>query len=532
MRQITADQPTYASKDSFFGEDRKAQLSCLAVLAVAMIFFLFNTAQGIGIFTDSTRYMGISARDYDAPLYHWALTFGRELGLQFTQTATIIAVLTLSANIILIHSLLARATGGWLLPTVGAGLVALSPQFVTLHSSAMSEPPFLTFLLLTMWAALNYFQTGKRRSLIICSAFLGLATLTRFAAPPLGAAIAVIILATPGLDRRQKFRDVAWLTAVGGVIFLAWVAYSQMTAGRSIGRELWFYGNMGLGEWVSSLEVMTAWILPDQIPLMVRIPILVTIIGTALAHAIGSLRIHTEAGSIPSSHPAAVLSAMLGMFFIFYMIFIVLAVSIEANLTLTGRYAFPAYVALAMLATLAIFNFQLNAPGNRCGFAVIIGLALMICGLHGVRSVARTPEVYRDGYGYQHVSWRTSPAIAAVKPLPHEAVLYSNGPDIISFHTGRTAEFSPHEYMLRTGKPEQGNPIALQFQTLRSLADEYPTYVVMFDHVTWRHYLAGEEKLVTELGLQKMYQSRDGRIYRIPPRRSGATRKDVRNGGQ
>ncbi|MDG5747608.1 glycosyltransferase family 39 protein [Qipengyuania sp. XHP0207] len=516
MRSLAADPTELTLRHMPLVQRRDAQIACIAILAFALGFYLLNTAQGIGIFTDSTRYMGISARPYDAPLYHWALTGGVWLGLNFSTTAWIIGLATLVANVVLVFTLLARVVAGWLVPAIGTALVVLSPQFVTLQSSAMSEPPFLAFLLLTMHAALSYFQSRSAAALIACSVFLGLATLTRFSAPPLGAAIAVLILATPAMDRKDKLRDVMLLFGIGGALFLGWMAYSQLTAGRSIGRDLWFYGNMGPEEWLSSLEVMTAWILPDQFPLAVRIAALIGVLWFGLSHGIVAMR----AFASPEGHRTNIawssLSAMLALFFIFYMIFIVLSVSIEANLTLTGRYAFPAYAILAMLVALGIARSRVTPSAIRHGPAILIGVALCIGALHSARSAARTPEVYREGYGYQHVSWRTSPTLLAIDALPQHAVIYSNGPDIISFHTGRTTQFTPHEYLLRTHLPEVGNPVSKQIDRIRGIADHYPTYVVMFDRVDWRHYLAEENELVSELALDKPAAFRDGRIYQVP----------------
>ena len=516
MRSLAADPPDFTLRPIPLAYRRDAQLAGLVVLAMALAFFLLNTAQGIGIFTDSTRYMGISARPYDAPLYHWALTAGVWLGLSFSTTAWIIGLVTLFTNTLLIFTLLARAVSGWLVPFLGTALVVLSPQFVTLQSSAMSEPPFLTFLLLTIHAALTYFRTRSTAALIVCSVCLGLATLTRFSAPPLGVAIAVLILALPMLARRTKLRDIALLAGIGGALFLAWMAYSQLTAGRSIGRDLWFYGNMGPEEWLSSLGVMTAWILPDQFPLAIRVVALIGVLWFGLAHGFAAMRsfVATGGGDRDVAHGA--LAALLALFFLFYMIFIVLSVSIEANLTLTGRYAFPAYAMLAMLVALGIAHYTVPTSGTRYVPTALLVLATGLCVLHTARSAARTPEVYRDGYGYQHVSWRTSPTLAAIDTLPPNAVLYSNGPDIISFHTGRTAQFTPHEYLLRTHRPEVGNPVSRQIARIGKVARDHPAYVVMFDRIDWRHYLADESKLVSQLALQQQGSFGDGRIYRVP----------------
>ncbi|MFD1961121.1 hypothetical protein ACFSHP_22680 [Novosphingobium panipatense] len=59
----------------------------------------------------------------------------------------------------------------------------MAPQFVGLHASAMSEAPFLSFLLLSIWCALSYLQSFRRTDLVLSAVLLGVASLTRFTAP-------------------------------------------------------------------------------------------------------------------------------------------------------------------------------------------------------------------------------------------------------------------------------------------------------------------------------------------------------------
>lgn len=519
---VTQDVPQTARWDG----RQPAALACAALILISLVIFLLNTHQGIGIFTDSTRYMGISAREYDAPVYHWMLRLGHGAGLTLTAAATLIAELALVANVVLIFALLQKATRDWRYSTAGTALIVLLPQFVTLHSSAMSEPPFLTFLLATIWAGLAWFENGSRRMLIGCSVFLGLATLTRFSAPPLGAALALIIMLDPRRTLRRRLEYSALLAAIGGALFFAWVIISNMTVGRSIGRKLWFYGTMGPAEWWSSLEVMAAWILPAAVPMAIRIPLLAFLVGFAGWQVVRQIRLLRSASADQNIATGTWLQLILGLFFLFYMGFMVLSTAIEANLTLTSRYAFPACVALAMLLTLQVHALGQSAQGQSAQGQsarekpglLWIGLALLavIVGIsHATRTAARTAEVFREGYGYQSIGWRSSPTIAAARDLPAGVRIYSNGPDIIAYLAHRKAIFIPQVTMLRTNQPEPGNPVSSQIDRLRVRAQEGPVYLVMFDKVDWRFYLAPEAALVKALSLPAPQRFSDGRIYRV-----------------
>jgi Dolichyl-phosphate-mannose-protein mannosyltransferase len=494
---------------------RPATVACATLVALALLTFAISTHQGIGIFTDSTRYMGISAREYDAPLYHWLLVAGPAFGLSLTGMATLVAVVTLCANIVLIFGLVQRATGRWQYATMATALASLSPQFVTLHTAAMSEPLFLMLVLLTMWTALSYFESGSRRMLMASGVMLGLATLARFAAPPLGAAIVLLIMLDRRVELRQRLGDCLRFAGVSGAIFLAWVIASQLSAGRSIGRDLWFYGNMAPSDWVAAGKAMMAWLLPDAVPTIIRLPLLIGVLGFAMWQAVRQLSAYASRSDDGQHGAGSVLTLLLALFFIGYMAFIWLSVMIEANLRFTGRYALPAYVILLMLVTIqvrAMVEVRSARSGLWLGF---IGLACVLLAGHAVRTASRTAEVFREGYGYQSALWRNSPTIAAVRQLPAKAQIYSNGPDIIAYLTGKTADFSPHERLLRTDLPEKGNPVETQFERLLSVAQSDPVYIVMFDNVEWRFYLASEKRLVAGLPLTQIGKFNDGRIYKV-----------------
>ena len=517
MLEIRNSVPADMTSALYQGERRRAWLVALTLIFISLVVFAFNAHNGIGIFTDSTRYMGISARPYDAPVYHWMLTGGQALGLELTTAAAIVAVAAIVANVGLIFALIQRTTGDWRYSAMGTALIAFSPQFVTLHSGAMSEPPFLSFLLLTIWQALNYFETGSRRSLLLCSAFLGIATLTRFPGPALGAAIAAVILLDQRLTIRRRWTDVILLAAVGGAIFFAWVIDSQLTEGRSIGRTLWFYGTMGPEEWWDSLRSMLAWILPDKFGVGLRSVILAGLLLFAGWQEGRQYNRFRRADQPALLEARSALQIVLALFFVLYMGFMVLSTSIEANLSLTGRYAFPAYVILVMLLTTQTHELSKTVQPERWMRVALIALAAIILVGHGIRTAARTSEVYQEGFGYQSDMWRTSPTVRALNILPPNVKIYSNGPDIIAYLTGREAEFSPHELMLRTNEPEPGNPLSKQFARIRAEAAKHPVYIVMFDNVDWRFYLASDKKIRAGLPLTLVAKPDDGRIYRVDP---------------
>jgi len=486
-----------------------------AFVLVSVSVFLINTNHGIGVLSDSTRYMSLTERPYDAPLYPWLLQLASWLGVDLDRSTKAIGLILVSANTAIIWHLLVRATGKYAYAAVGTAVVVLYPVFVALHASAMSEPLFLFTLLVTLMALLRYLDTEARVWLVACAVVLALATLTRFTAPPLGAAIALVFLFNPRFSLGRRIGDAFILGAVSAALFLSWVVISQITAGHSIGRALWFYGNMGLKEWLTSLEALAAWLFPDQVPFSARVVVFglfaLAAAGLTILHACLTLRHARETKVVD-----ALLPAILGLFFIFYMGFMVLSTSIEANLALNGRYAFPAYVMTVLMITIVLADFDGAKGFVKVLHHGLVGLAVLVLVSHAVRTTVRSQEAYRSGIGYASVAWATSPTIETLRQLPASAALYSNGADVIAYVLKRPAHFIPQHVELRTGLEDPAKPFEAGMQRLRENLAKPDSYVVMFDNVDWRFYQVTEAELKQRLSLVAVTTKPDGRVYALP----------------
>lgn len=486
----------------------------LAALSIAI--FLINTRHGIGIYPDTTRYMGINELPYDAPIYAWLVQVWPIFGIGMTTGAKALGLVFVCANTLLVWSLLVRATGMLEYAALGTALIILAPQFVTLHSLAMSEAPFLFLLLLVVQLSLRYFDTDNRAWLVLSAVALGLATLTRFTAPPMGAAVAVCLLFDQSRHFNRRAADALIYAGVSASIFLGWTAISHLEKGHSIGRELSFYGNMGAKQWLNSLETLTAWLLPDEIPFAIRVMVLCLFIAAATSLIIVDM--HRAFGR-GEAEPVGnrYLPAMFGLFIVFYMAFMVLATSIEANLSLNGRYAFPTYVMTVMALTIVVANSPEMRGLPRFFRYGLVALAVLVLVSHAFRTATRSLDAYASGIGFASLEWINSPTMLAARALPQSALVYSNGADAIAYVLQRPAYFIPQRFELRTGIEKPSRPFEKQVQQVIDAAAGRPAYIVMFDKVTWRFYRATESELIQHLPLVNVAATADGRIYAVRP---------------
>src|SRR3546814_2237045 len=95
------------------------------------------------------------------------------------------------------------------------------------------------------------------------------------------------------------------------------------------------------------------------------------------------------------------LPIVLGLFFIAYLAFMVLATSLEANLSLNTRYAFPIYVTTMIMMTIILAHTAgVGGHVERIGHAFMI-LAAIVLASHVVRTADRTHIAYLQGVGYR-----------------------------------------------------------------------------------------------------------------------------------
>lgn len=490
-----------------------ADSACAAGLVLlSAALFVLSTRHGIGVLPDSTRYLNMAPQPWDAPLYPAALYLVGLFGPDRVESAWLVGLLLSALNPALAWQILHRATGRPGYAAMGTALIVIAPQSVGLHALAMSEPLFLTMIFAALLALLRYWQGGERQWLAAAGIAVGLASLARFTGPALGAAIALTLLIDPRFAMARRSADVLLFAAPAAVLFLGWAGLSEILAGRSTGRPLEWLGNMGAEEWRVSLDALNAWLVPDQVPFALRTALFLAAFAASAVLLAGHGR-RMLALARDGQVDGTMLAVPLGLFFFTYLAFMVLATSLEANLNLNGRYAYPIYCTSVMAVTVALAASRKAEGAMRWVGPGLIALGGLMLASHGLRTAVRTAQAYEQGLGYAAPAWTGSPTLAAVQRLPLRARLYSNGPDAIGYVLRRPARSIPMHFGLRTGRDDPRFPYPAQLARLRGDLARGGAYVVFLNGIDWRFYMAGEAELVRSLGLVLVDRQADGRIY-------------------
>jgi hypothetical protein len=257
------------------------------------------------------------------------------------------------------------------------------------------------------------------------------------------------------------------------------------------------------------MDSLSAFMMPTFIPAAIRYIAAACILLLAAYLVYRALVRVVRDGSTAR---ADVLTVVFGLSIAWYAVFLVISVNIEANLPINGRYLFPVYIAIIVVLFAALGRHRAGSTPRAADMAILALIGLVIVG-HGFRSAAQASEAYREGIGYQGPKWHSSPTILAINQLAADAKIFSNAPDAINYLTGRHADLVPTRFERRTGESDPGNPYQAQLEALTAALLEGNAYVVFIDNVDWRFYLATEEDLRKDAGLQVTQTLSDGRIY-------------------
>ncbi|WP_022683561.1 glycosyltransferase family 39 protein [Sphingobium bisphenolivorans] len=494
---------------------------CAILVGLSASLFLLSSRYGIGVRPDTFRYMGLGWKPDDAPVYGWLLRGIAETGLNIWGGAKLLGLVLSCLNPILIWVTLMRATRSNVHAAGGTILILLSPSFSRLSALALSEALFITCIFTSVLLFVAYLKDMNWRRLAACGAMIAVTTLVRFPGMVLGFAIAATLLLMRQLPLRQRVRSVVMLGSVGGGITLLWAIVSKIVADHAVGRDFAFYGNADVERWKQGFKSLTALLAPMEVPLLARAALLLAVLGAVAwiwFHYCRFVLRKADANMGEAERaPERTIAPVFGFFALFYAAFMVLAVHLEANLPLNGRYALPLYVTLVTAATIVVSDRKNMSRGDRALASLLVAISIGILASHTVRTASRTEAAYEQGLDFASRAWASSPTIHAVRRLPRGAMIFSNGPEAIIYAAKRPATIVPMKMDSRTGLDRPHNPYPRQLEATRQRLQGGNAYVVFVDRVDWRFYTATENELRQALGLKLVERLADGRIYNLPP---------------
>lgn len=465
-----------------------------------------------------TRAFGLPGRrlDHYGPLLPALLAPAEVVGVSARSFAWVVHVLLFALDTVLVGVVTRRLTRGRLAPALVAGaLFALTAALLVVYASVLSEPVYLTLLLVSVLLLADHLVRGRAGDLVGAAAFGGLAVLARF--------VGFAIVGTGGLavltDRerpwRRRLRDATRFGVVSLAPFAVWTVTARLGGAAPTDRDLEWHpiSARQLGEAVRSVG---SWVVGREANDDVQV------LGAVLlafgAVVLGGLAWRERAApgtstAVTGAPEVRALRRVLVLGAASHLAVIALTMWF-ADRTTPGstRILAPVYVCLLPLAVAAADSVLVRRP--RLAPALVV----VVVALLGARAVdvART-IVDHDASRLRWAApvWERSPTLRAVDRLPRETVVWSNAPDLVWFQTGfeafRTATVRVTGY-------RGGDRVAdadARLVRFRNEVARNEGVVVLFDDLGFRSSLASEAELLAA-GFVVAERHDDGVLLRAP----------------
>lgn len=447
---------------------RLASFLALGLIAIiGMSLIIRTTPDGLGLSDDSIAYIAgarsmVAGEGYreawlasNQPVTHFPPAFSSVLaffgmfGIDPLRGARWVNALLFGLNVWLLGILGWRMTRSLVAGLILAGCFVLSGEMFQVHAVAMSEPLFIFFSLLSFWMFDLYFERDHHWLwLIACGTFAGVAYLTRYAGLALVAtfAVALLILHT---NWKKRFVSIGILLASVIPWALGWSIRNRLMAGNATNRAFAWHPltheniDPGLRVFSEFFIPVEAWrqAIVKQAGMIEALIILV--LGAVLAWVtVAAWKYLSKPRQAEAAkEPQEVISFTTGLYIFAYLASIVASMLMfDAATKFKLRILAPVLVSLLIL----LVAFGIWLLGKRREVVVI--LTVLLLGVSAYKQIGTISIWPKHGLGYASFQWYDSKAMAFLRELPDEVMIYTNEPGAVYLYTGRGTYVLPDRF--------------------------------------------------------------------------------------
>jgi len=501
-------------------------------LVGALVAALVTSKYGPGVSADATKYLSVSQNLLDGkgffdhtgrPLLWWPPLYPLAIagvtavtGLDVVYAGGWLNIALFAINIFLHGALVVFAFRDKPLYVYLGGLFILtSDMAIRIHANISSEPLFVTFSMIFLFASADYLQTRSRRAFWWMVAMSALAPLVRY----LGASL----IAAGGLFILYAHRDKFWRGVRESILFgaLSILPIALWIGLHNIGQYGSFWGVEGsivnpMENLRLSLAKMLHWFLPIH-------PILQPLFDTPWIVAGVVLVIlliinKKENWRIFARTMMQPIPLVSWVFLVLTILGLMYSVTTEDHVDLfSDRY----YVGLLSLVLVMLFvvldalilpHIKVNA--RVASTAAVIGFFIWLAVYPGwslVKYVSDSIEKGEaSGYNvYNNRAFHNNPIIKAMQKIARDepsVALYSNYTDGVWFFTRRESPVMPRSFTMDLNEIQQN---------YAGWPGEKPGYIIwILPNSIYRH--AVPPKLLAEIAdLELILKMEEGEIYRV-----------------
>ncbi len=455
-----------------------ASFLTFGLLAIVGTFLtLTATPEGLGLSDDSIAYIAgarslLAGQGYreawlesNQPVTHFPPGFSGTLaligltGVDPRNGARFLNALLFGINAGLLGLLGWRMTKSSVAGIVLAALFVFNDSLLRVHAVAMSEPLFLFFSLCAFLGfdlALTPNPSPKGRGgsgwLVATGILTSLAYLTRYSGLALVATfVASLVLLNDTWKKRLSSITIFLVSFFP--LTLAWSIRNRLEAGNATNRALVWHP-ITADKLEQGLRTFSEFLIPVEewrrelfkMPELFFIFILIISLGILVWILFNGLRRFFK----PDSPLPEIIGFTNGLYIFGYLASVLFSISLfDASTPLKVRILAPVYLPLLLLLIHA--GTWLWKKYKLAGRAIILGLALLIFGVSIVGQARTVTELSKGGQGFASFKWYDSKAMAYLKTLPEDVVIYTNEPGAVYLYTGRGGRVLPERVDPVTG---------------------------------------------------------------------------------
>jgi 4-amino-4-deoxy-L-arabinose transferase-like glycosyltransferase len=511
--------------NSFFNRPWAIGIIIFSVSILAFIAGLIIMHYGVGISPDSTCYID-TARNIQArlslsclghpltrfpPGYPLLLAVVSVFGSDPLDTAFWLQAFIYGLSSALVAFLVYLSTNKSGPAAIIAQLLfILSPNLLTVHTMAWSEPPYILFLLLTFLFFILYIKRPGLLWLLGFSILVSLILLTRFIGVSVIPAVILAILFQRNLSLKKRLKDSCIFLVVASFPLSMWIIGMKLSTGSLAGRSMVFHpmSTIRIPHFISTV---VNFILPN-IPLSgLSAQIIFTVILTLILLGI-YLSIKGNGKDKPQININCIIQSLCVFYIITYLLILFLSVTyFDASTIFDYRILAPVYVA-GIILVFSTTNAVSNLFKKPYIWRLFVSLMVILILVNASQFRITALKIYQYGRDYSSPSWTKSKSIIYVNSLPKEISIYSNAPDAIYFLTGKPASYLPNKSNSTTSL---SNPnFLIEMINLKDKLNQKDTYVVFMNGVQ-RNDLPTSQELTEIYHFPVLLKLNDGIIFGI-----------------
>jgi len=385
-----------------------------------------------------------------------------------------------------------------------------SAQMLIIHTMAWSESSFLLFSLSALLLLELHIVRSSIWLLLGSSIFLCLALTTRYIGIALLPPMILVTLFLKEARIKARIRDSFILLTIGISPLAFWVLRNIMVAQSATNRTLAFHPFHFTHIRELADTMYDLW-LPISCQDCFKIPQLLFALTCGAVFTGFLLVLRDELRGKAKVSASRTMQTLTVLFSITYVSFLFASISfVDAHTPLDARIMSPVHVLVVIFfvsVSWSISNLRKN-PYLWWGFP---SFSFLLIGLNAGPALTMATHLRNEGNQYTSRTWRNSESIAYVGSLPKGLIVYSNGPDVISFLTGKEAVSIPHRVDYITNYPN--SDFERELWAMKNKLIQNGALIVYFDSIDWRWYLPTKEELEDVHGIPLNLRLKDGTVY-------------------